>query len=71
MVSTLRYHGVKEVDPKSRKPFWLLVAVVAAFVLIFMYPEIVIFVFSVCYMLWGIIEGIIIFNRERKLKGVV
>lgn len=71
MVSTLRYHGVKEIDPKSRKPFWLLVAVVAAFVLIFMYPEIVIFVFSVCYMLWGIIEGIIIFNRERKLKGVV
>lgn len=71
MVSALRYHGVKEIDPKSRKPFWLLVAVVAAFVLIFMYPEIVIFVFSVCYMLWGIIEGIIIFNRERKLKGVV
>ncbi|MCK5287176.1 MAG: CDP-diacylglycerol--serine O-phosphatidyltransferase, partial [Thermodesulfovibrionia bacterium] len=37
MVSTLRYHGLKEIDPRRRKPFWLLVVIVAAFVLIFMY----------------------------------
>jgi CDP-diacylglycerol--serine O-phosphatidyltransferase len=70
MVSTLRYHGVKEIDPKRRKPFWLLVAIVAAFVLIFMYPEIVIFIFSIGYMLWGIFESVIIFNRKRKLRGI-
>lgn len=68
MVSTLRYHGVKEIDPKRRKPFWLLVAIVAAFVLIFMYPEIVIFIFSIIYMLWGIIESTMIFHKKRRLR---
>jgi len=70
MVSTLRYHGVKEIDPKRRKPFWLLVAIVAAFVLVFMYPEIVIFIFSITYVFWGIIESSVIFHKKRRLKGV-
>ncbi len=38
MVSTFRFHGLKELDFKKRKPFWLLVVIVSAFVLIFMYP---------------------------------
>ncbi len=66
MVSTLRYHGLKEIDFKRRKPFWLLVVIVVAFVLIFMYPEIVIFIFSISYMLWGISESAIIFYRKKK-----
>ncbi len=66
MVSTLRYHGIKELDLKRRKPFWLLVAIAVAFVLIFMYPEIVIFAFAISYMFWGIIENAIIFRRKRK-----
>ena len=66
MVSTLRYHGLKEIDPRRRKPFWLLVVIVAAFVLIFMYPEIVIFIFSMTYMLSGVIEHIILFNKKKK-----
>jgi CDP-diacylglycerol--serine O-phosphatidyltransferase len=70
MVSTLRYHGVKEIDPKRRKPFWLLVAIVAAFVLIFMYPEVVIFIFSISYMLWGVVESIIVFKKKRRLSQI-
>ena len=68
MVSTLRYHGLKEIDPRSRKPFWLLVIVVIVLVLIFMHREIVIFIFSVAYMLWGIIENAVLFYRKRKLN---
>jgi CDP-diacylglycerol--serine O-phosphatidyltransferase len=68
MVSTIRYHSLKEIDPKRRKPFWLLVAIVSAFVLIFMYPEIVIFIFSLSYMLWGIIEYLIITKKKRILS---
>lgn len=68
MVSTMRFHGIKEVDFKQRKPFWLLVAIVVAFVLIFMYPEIVIFIFSIIYVSWGIIEGTLIFHRKRKSR---
>ncbi len=71
MVSTLRYHGLKEIDPRSRKPFWLLVIVVIVFVLILMHPEIVIFIFSMVYMLWGIIENAVLFYRKRKFGGIV
>ncbi len=68
MVSTFRFHGLKELDFKKRKPFWLLVVIVSAFVLIFMYPEIVIFVFAITYVFWGIIEGTYIFNKKRKFR---
>ena len=68
MVSTLRYHGFKEIDPRSRKPFWLLVIVVIVLVLIFMHREIVIFIFSMAYMLWGIIENAVLFYRKRKFN---
>lgn len=68
MVSTIRFHGLKEIDFKSRKPFWLLVAIVVVFVLILMYPETVIFILSIIYMLWGIIEGTLIFRRKRRTR---
>ncbi len=71
MVSTLRFHGMKELDFKKRKPFWLLVVIVVAFVLIFMYPEIVIFIFSITYVLWGIVEGTYLFRKKRKLGEAV
>jgi CDP-diacylglycerol--serine O-phosphatidyltransferase len=70
MVSTLRYHGLKEINPRKRMPFWLLVLIVIAFILIFMYPEIVIFIFSMAYMFWGIIESIVLF-RKRKRKALI
>jgi CDP-diacylglycerol--serine O-phosphatidyltransferase len=71
MVSTFRFHGMKEVDFKKRKPFWLLVVIVLAIVLIFMYPEIVIFIFSILYVFWGICEGTYIFHKKRTAKDRV
>ncbi len=71
MVSTLRFHGVKELDFKKRKPFWFLVVIVVVFVLIFMYPEIVIFILSIIYVLWGIVEGTYLFRKKRKLGEAV
>ncbi len=68
MVSTLRFHGLKELDFKKRRPFWLLVVIGSAFVLIFMYPEIVIFVFAITYVFWGIIEGTYILQKKRRAK---
>lgn len=71
MVSTLRFHGLKEIDFKQRKPFWLLVVIVVAFVLIFMYPEIVIFLFAFIYVCWGIIEGTYIIYNKRKVRKIL
>jgi CDP-diacylglycerol--serine O-phosphatidyltransferase len=70
MVSTIRYHALKEIDPKMRKPFWLLVAIVSAFALVFMYPEIVIFCFSIVYMMWGIVEYMMLHKKKGiELRG--
>jgi CDP-diacylglycerol--serine O-phosphatidyltransferase len=71
MVSTVKFHGLKEVDFKKRKPFWLLVAIVGAFVLIFMYPEIILFSFGIIYVFWGIIEGAYLLRKKRKTKKAV
>lgn len=68
MVSTLKFHGIKELDFKTRKPFWLLVVIVVAFVLVFMNPEIVLFIFSIIYVAWGIVEGTMVFRKKRKQK---
>jgi CDP-diacylglycerol--serine O-phosphatidyltransferase len=67
----MRFHGLKEINFKERKPFWLLVVIVIAFVLIFIYPEIVIFVFSIIYVTWGIVEGSYLFHKKRKMKETV
>jgi CDP-diacylglycerol--serine O-phosphatidyltransferase len=69
MVSTFRYHGLKEISSKKRMPFWLLVAVVTALVLIFMYPEIVLFLFSSVYIGSGLIEGGILYYKKRQFAG--
>jgi len=71
MVTTLKFHGLKELDFKKRKPFWLLVAIGTALVLIIMYPEIVIFLFAITYVFWGIIEGTYIIHKKRKYKEIV
>jgi CDP-diacylglycerol--serine O-phosphatidyltransferase len=66
MVSTLRFHGVKEIDFRERKPFWLLVAIVIVFALIIMHTEIALFVFAMIYLIGGIIENIILYHRKKK-----
>jgi CDP-diacylglycerol--serine O-phosphatidyltransferase len=71
MVSTLKFHALKEIDFKKRKPFWLLVAIGTAFVLIIMYPEIVIFTFAIIYVSWGIIEGSYLIHKNRRYREVI
>ncbi|MBI5027065.1 MAG: CDP-diacylglycerol--serine O-phosphatidyltransferase [Nitrospirae bacterium] len=66
MVSTLKYHGAKEIDFRERKPFYLLVAIVIILVLIFMHPSVVLFVLSMGYMLWGIGENAFLYYRKMK-----
>ncbi|MEW6584708.1 MAG: CDP-diacylglycerol--serine O-phosphatidyltransferase, partial [Nitrospirota bacterium] len=66
MVSTLRFHGAKELDFSKRKPFWILVAIAVTIAVIIMHPEIALFVFAMIYLVTGIIENIILFLRRRK-----
>jgi CDP-diacylglycerol--serine O-phosphatidyltransferase len=69
MVSTLRFHGAKEIDFSKRKPFWILVTIVVAFALIIMHPPIALFIFAMIYLFGGIIENIFLFYRRKKQRN--
>ncbi|MGD0884531.1 MAG: CDP-diacylglycerol--serine O-phosphatidyltransferase [Thermodesulfovibrionales bacterium] len=68
MVSTLRYHGLKEIDFREKKPFWFLIVFVMILFVLFIHPASAIFIFAMAYLIWGIIENIVLFLKRRKLK---
>jgi CDP-diacylglycerol--serine O-phosphatidyltransferase len=68
MVSTLRYHGLKEVDFREKKPFWVLIVFVLVLFVLLIHPSTAIFVFAMAYLVWGIIENILLFIRKRRQK---
>jgi CDP-diacylglycerol--serine O-phosphatidyltransferase len=69
MVSTLKFHGLKEIDFSKRKPFWILVVIVFVFVLVVIHPAAALFVFAMVYLAEGIIENAYLFYRNRKKKA--
>jgi len=71
MVSTLRFHGVKELDLKKRKPFNILVIIVILFTFIVIHPPIALFLFAMAYLIGGIIENIVLFYRKKRQMGKV
>jgi CDP-diacylglycerol--serine O-phosphatidyltransferase len=66
MVSTLRFHGLKEIDFGKRKPFWILVAIVMAFAIVVIHPPVALFIIAMVYLSWGIIENIYLFYMKNK-----
>jgi CDP-diacylglycerol--serine O-phosphatidyltransferase len=69
MVSTLKFHGLKEIDISKRKPFWLLVALVLVIAVVALNPEVSLFGFAMLYLVEGIIENAVIFARDVKRKN--
>jgi CDP-diacylglycerol--serine O-phosphatidyltransferase len=69
MVSTLKFHSIKEIDLRKRKPFKILVAFVLVLTVIVMHPEISLFLFAMIYLIGGIIENILIYSRKTERKG--
>jgi len=66
MVSTLRYHGAKELNFKKRKPFWILVTIVIVFMIIVIHPPVALFMFAMLYLFGGIIENTFLFLRKKR-----
>jgi len=66
MVSTLRFHGAKELDFRKRKPFWILVAFAIVFAVVVMHPEKTLFVSAMIYLGVGIIENTYIYYKKFK-----
>jgi len=69
MVSTLRYHGAKEIDFKSRKPFWILVAFVLVLMIIITHPPISLFILAMIYLFGGLAENVFLFYRKRRKQS--
>jgi CDP-diacylglycerol--serine O-phosphatidyltransferase len=68
MVSTLRFHGLKEIDFKEKKPFWVLIVFVLFLFVLLVHPSSAIFVFAMVYLVWGIIENIALAAKRRREK---
>jgi len=68
MVSTLRYHGLKEVDFKEKKPFWVLIVFVLVLFVLLIHPSTAIFLFAMAYLVWGIIENSMLIIKKRRQK---
>lgn len=68
MVSTLRFHGLKEIDFRERKPFWVLIVFVMILFIFLIHASTAIFIFAMAYLIWGIIENIILYIRKMKTK---
>ncbi len=66
MVSTLRYHGAKELNLRKRKPFSILVLFAVCVVLVVSNPPVVLFTAGMLYMAWGIAESLYLKMKKRK-----
>lgn len=70
MISTMRFHSVKELNIKDRRPFWILPVALAILAAIALHPPIVLFGLAVSYVIWAVIEYILTFNKRRvKIKA--
>ncbi|HMK44644.1 MAG TPA: CDP-diacylglycerol--serine O-phosphatidyltransferase [Dissulfurispiraceae bacterium] len=66
MVSTLKFHGLKEIDFREKKPFWLLIIFVIVLFFLLLQPQIAIFVFAVIYVSVGVLENIYLLLTRRR-----
>ena len=68
MVSTIRYHGLKEIDFREKKPFWVLIVFVIVLFILLIQPSTAIFIFAMLYLFWGIIENTYLFIQAKRSK---
>jgi len=66
MVSNITYHSVKEANLKERRPFGILVAIVAFLAVVAYHPALVLFLVSISYVLVGIAEALYVLARKAK-----
>ncbi|MEN2986104.1 MAG: CDP-diacylglycerol--serine O-phosphatidyltransferase [Thermodesulfovibrionaceae bacterium] len=71
MVSNLKFHALKEIDFKKKKPFWLLIIFIIILFFIVVHPPVAVFVLVSIYVVSGIIENIVIFIKKKKKIEVI
>ncbi|MEO5355816.1 MAG: CDP-diacylglycerol--serine O-phosphatidyltransferase [Nitrospirae bacterium YQR-1] len=69
MISTLRFHGAKEINFKERRPFLFLVALILILTVVVVHPPITLFVLAILYLIWGIIENTYLFYLKVRQQS--
>lgn len=64
MVSTVRYHSIKEFEDSKRSPFLVLVGAVLVLIVILMHPTVMLFVACITYVTWGMVEGVVMYKKR-------
>ena len=68
MVSTLKYHGLKEMNFKEKKPFWALVLFVIILFILLVHPPTALFTLAMTYLVWGLAENLYLVIKRKKLR---
>lgn len=66
MVSNITYHSIKETNLKERRPFGILVVIVAFLALVAYHPALVLFFVSIIYVAIGLAEALYKLTKRRK-----
>lgn len=66
MVSTINYHSIKEINFSKRWPFWFLLLPVVVLALLLSHPEVSLFIFSILYLISGLLETAIRYVLKRQ-----
>lgn len=67
MISTIKFHSLKELNVRDRRPFWMLLVAVVILVAVALDPPVVLFGITIFYVLWALIEFSLTF-RNRRVK---
>lgn len=71
MVSTMRFHSLKELNLKNRKPFFVLVIFVVLLVAMVMHPEWVLFLIGMGYLWGALVENLfLLITRKNRRRAV-
>lgn len=66
MVSNITYHSIKEANLKERRPFGILVGIVAFLAVVAYHPALVLFLVSLAYVAIGLVEALYKLMRPNK-----
>jgi len=65
MISRVKFHSIKELNIRDRRPFWMLPVALGMLWAVAMNPPVVLFGICVGYVIWAILEYILTFPRRR------
>ncbi|MBI5190921.1 MAG: CDP-diacylglycerol--serine O-phosphatidyltransferase [Nitrospirae bacterium] len=69
MISTVKFHSLKELNTKDRRPFWMLLVALVMLASIAVNPPVMMFVFNAAYIVWALAEYVLTFGKRRdKIK---